>query len=362
MSKRQRRRDGGGEGSDPQAFGTSDTPQGASREELPSARSRSKDDDDTLVHDDGTVEPEAWRRIDQLLDRHCLVKPGRKVRLDKVDPAYLRETVLKRLTNDQLKFRAQAMLADNVRQLSEAQELLYANDNFSLLIVFQAMDAAGKDGTIKHVMSGVNPAGCRVWSFKAPTKIDLDHNWLWRIWLRVPERGQICIFNRSHYEDVLVTRVHPQILDQQQLPPGKRGKKFWQQRLDDIRAFEEHLAVNGTVILKFFLHVSKDEQRKRFLSRLDDREKNWKFSPSDLTERGYWDEYMQAYEKALSATSTERAPWFVVPADAKWVTRVLVARAVTRAIESLKLKPPKLDDAAKARLAEAKERLLAEQG
>jgi PPK2 family polyphosphate:nucleotide phosphotransferase len=317
-------------------------------------------DDDALVHDDGTVEPQAWSRVDQLLDRHCLVKPGRHVHLDEVDPAYLRESVLRKLTDKELKSRAQAMLADNVRQLADAQELLYANDRHSMLIVFQAMDAAGKDGTIKHVMSGINPAGCRVWSFKAPNKAELDHNWLWRIWRSVPERGQICIFNRSHYEDVLVTRVHPEYLDSQQLPPGKRGKRFWQQRLDDIVAFERHLAVNGTVILKFFLHVSKDEQRRRFLERLEDRAKTWKFSHADLVERGYWYDYMRVYEKAISATSTEEAPWFVVPADAKWVTRVLVARAVTRAIEALRLKPPTLSDEDQARVAAAKESLLAE--
>jgi len=318
------------------------------------------EDADRLVHDDGSVEPEAWKRIDRLLDRHCLVKPGRRVDLDAVDPAFMRDTVLRKLTDKELKFRAQAMLTDNVRQLADAQELLYANDRRSMLIVFQAMDAAGKDGTIKHVMSGINPAGCRVWSFKAPTKTDLDHNWLWRIWRSVPERGQICIFNRSHYEDVLVTRVHPELLEAQQLPPGKRGKKFWQQRLDDIVAFERHLAVNGTVVLKFFLHVSKGEQRRRFLERLEDRGKNWKFSHADLVERGFWDEYMRAYERAISATSTEDAPWFVVPADAKWVTRVLVARAVTRAINALRLTPPKLNEEGKARLAAAKESLLAE--
>ena len=313
-----------------------------------------------LIDEEGHVDPEAWRQVDRFLDRHCLVRPGRKVRLDTVDPGYLKDRMLRRLSKDQLKSRAQAMLADNVKQLSEAQELLFANDRRSMLIVLQAMDAAGKDGTIKHVMSGINPAGCRVVSFKAPSKVEIDHNWLWRVWREVPERGQICIFNRSHYEDVLVVRVHPELLERQQLPPGKRGRRFWEQRMRDIVAFEEHLAANGTVIVKFFLHVSREEQRRRFLERLEDREKNWKFSHADLVERGFWDQYMDAYERALGATSTERAPWFVVPADAKWVTRVLVGRAITRAIESLRLRPPKLTEEDRTRLEEARRRLEAE--
>ena len=224
--------------------------------------------------------------------------------------------------------------------LTKVQHLLYADDRYSVLIVFQAMDAAGKDSTIKHVMSGVNPQGCQVTSFKKPSIEDVDHNFLWRYSKCLPERGRIGIFNRSYYEDVLVVKVHPELL--KNLPEGKRNKAFWQSRYDDINAFEQHLQRNGTVILKFFLNVSKHEQKKRFLDRIDKPEKNWKFSAADLTEREYWQDYMLAYEEAISATNTEWAPWHIVPADNKWVTRALVAETITSTLKSLELNFPTL--------------------
>jgi PPK2 family polyphosphate:nucleotide phosphotransferase len=226
------------------------------------------------------------------------------------------------------------------------------------LIVLQAMDAAGKDGTIKHVMSGVNPQGCQVFSFKKPTAEELDHNFLWRYMKRLPERGRIGIFNRSYYEDVLVVKVHPELIGRQ-LPREKEkpGKKFWEDRYEDINTFERHLVRNGTVILKFFLNVSKDEQKRRFMERLDRPEKNWKFSPADLAERGYWDDYMAAYEDALGATSTEWAPWYVVPADYKWITRTVVADIVSTAIQGLKLKYPEVTAEQQKLLEEARVKL-----
>jgi PPK2 family polyphosphate:nucleotide phosphotransferase len=222
------------------------------------------------------------------------------------------------------------------------------------------MDAAGKDGTIKHVMSGLNPQGCQVYSFKQPSPEELDHTFLWRCQKRVPERGRIGIFNRSYYEDVLVVKVHPELLEKQKLPPGKRGKSFWQGRYDDINAFEQHLVRSGTIVLKFFLHVSKDEQKRRFLERLDNPEKNWKFSIADLAERGYWDDYMDAYEEALEATSTKCAPWYVVPADHKWVTRAVVADIVTTSLLNLGLEYPTVNDEQRQRLAEARVKLESE--
>jgi len=228
-----------------------------------------------------------------------------------------------------------------------------------VLIVLQAMDAAGKDGAIKHVMSGVNPQGCQVFSFKKPSAEELDHNFLWRYTRCLPERGRIGIFNRSYYEDVLVVKVHPELLGPQR-PHEKVGKKFWEKRYEDINAFERHLVRNGTVILKFFLNVSKDEQRRRFLERLDRPEKNWKFSPADLAERGYWDDYMAAYEDALTATSTESAPWYVVPADHKWIARAAIADIVTTAMQDLDLKVPEITDETRKLLAEARRKLEAE--
>jgi PPK2 family polyphosphate:nucleotide phosphotransferase len=231
---------------------------------------------------------------------------------------------------------------------------------YAVLVVFQAMDAAGKDGMIKHVMSGVNPQGCQVFAFKAPSAEELDHDFLWRCVKALPERGRIGIFNRSYYEEVLVVRVHPEILARQKLPPGKRGKGFWEDRYESINDLERHLVRNGTVILKFFLHVSKDEQRRRFLDRIEDPEKHWKFSAGDVAERDHWDDYMEAYEDAIRATSTAWAPWYVIPADHKWVARALVADVLATTIRDLGLEHPAPTTEQKRALAEARRRLLAE--
>lgn len=287
------------------------------------------------------------------------VPAGKKVRLKDHNSGWKQTEEFKDFGKDALKDRAKKVLEQNLIDLAEAQSLLYADHRHAVLIVLQAMDAAGKDGTIKHVMSGVNPQGCQVFSFKKPSAEDLDHNFLWRCMKSLPERGRIGIFNRSYYEDVLVVKVHPEWIGRQ-LPHEKVGKKFWEERYEDINAFERHLVRNGTVVLKFFLNVSKDEQKRRFLERLDRPEKNWKFSPSDLAERGYWDDYMSAYEDALSATSTEWAPWYVVPADHKWVTRAVVADIVTTAIQELGLKAPEVSVEDRKRLAEARKKLEAE--
>jgi len=264
---------------------------------------------------------------------------------------------LKELGKDVVKDRAREIPDKNLEDLAEAQALLYADDRYAVLIVLQAMDAAGKDGTIKHVMSGLNPQGCQVFSFKKPSAEELDHNFLWRYMKDLPQRGRIGIFNRSYYEDVLVVKVHPELLDSQKLPPGKRGKSFWEARYEDINAFERHLVRNGIVVLKFFLHVSKKEQKRRFLERLERPEKNWKFSTSDLPERAFWADYMDAYEDALAATTTEEAPWYVVPADNKWVTRAVVADVITTAIRSLDLRYPEVTEEKRKALAEARSQL-----
>lgn len=269
------------------------------------------------------------------------VKSGKKIHLKDYDTSLAENEEFKAFGKDQLKERANEILEQNLTDLKQVQQLLYADDRYSLLIVFQAMDAAGKDGTIKHVMSGVNPQGCQVFSFKKPSAEDLDHNFLWRYMKSLPERGRIGIFNRSYYEDVLVVKVHPELL--QNLPDGKRGKAFWENRYEDINAFEHHLERNGTVILKFFLHLSKDEQKKRFLERLERPEKNWKFSPSDLPERGHWDDYMEAYEDLINATSTDWASWYIVPADNKWAMRAIVADVITSTLRDLDLKFPELN-------------------
>jgi PPK2 family polyphosphate:nucleotide phosphotransferase len=285
------------------------------------------------------------------------VAPGEKVRLKQRDTGWAQTSELKELGKDVVKGRAETILAENLKQLTEAQELLYANDVYSVLMILQAMDAAGKDGTIKHVMSGVNPQGCQVFSFKKPSDEELDHNFLWRYMKALPERGRIGIFNRSYYEEVLVVKVHPDLLERQKLLPGKRGKSFWQERYDDINRFERHLSRNGTVILKFFLHISKNEQKKRFLERLENPEKHWKFSASDIAERAFWKDYMEAFEEALSATSTEWAPWYVIPADHKWVTRAVVADIVTSAISALHLSFPEVAPEKHKALAEARRQL-----
>jgi PPK2 family polyphosphate:nucleotide phosphotransferase len=289
------------------------------------------------------------------------VAPGGKVRLKDFNPGWKQSAEFEDLGKDALKERAQQVLAQNLSDLAEAQNLLYADDRYSVLIVLQAMDAAGKDGTIKHVMSGVNPQGCQVFSFKKPSAEDLDHNFLWRYSKCLPERGRIGIFNRSYFEDVLVVKVHPELIGRH-IPRKKNkvGKKFWAQRYEDINAFERHLIRNGTVILKFFLNVSRDEQKARFLERLTRPEKNWKFSSADLAERDYWDHYMEAYEDALRATSTKWAPWYVIPADYKWVTRALVADIVTTAIRNLDLRYPEVTEEQKKLLDVARSKLEAE--
>jgi PPK2 family polyphosphate:nucleotide phosphotransferase len=285
------------------------------------------------------------------------LKPGKKVRLKDHDTGWAQTEELKELGKDVVKERAREILDKNLADLAEAQELLYADDRYAILIVLQAMDAAGKDGTIKHVMSGVNPQGCQVFSFKKPSAEELNHNFLWRYMKSLPERGRIGIFNRSYYEDVLVVKVHPALLDSQKLPPGKRGKSFWEARYEDINTFERHLVRNGIVVLKFFLNVSKAEQKRRFLERLERSEKHWKFSTSDLPERAFWADYMDAYEDALAATTTEEAPWYVVPADNKWVTRAVVADVITTAIRSLDLRYPEVTEEKRKLLVEARSQL-----
>jgi PPK2 family polyphosphate:nucleotide phosphotransferase len=257
---------------------------------------------------------------------------------------------------------AQVYLRRGVERLCEAQEKLYAQDQWGLLLIFQAMDAAGKDGAIKHVMSGINPQGCQVFSFKAPTSEDLDHDFLWRTSKALPERGRIGIFNRSYYEEVLVVRVHPQILEGQKMPRSLVTKNIWKERYQDIRAFERYLARQGYVILKFFLHVSSKMQKERFLERLEQADKNWKFSLGDAKERRHWKEYRAAYEDAIRETAAPHAPWYVVPADKKWFARLVVAAAVHDALARLKLAFPKVDKEKKKDLAAAREALLAEDG
>jgi PPK2 family polyphosphate:nucleotide phosphotransferase len=288
------------------------------------------------------------------------VKPGTRVKLKDHDPGWKQTEELKQLGKAAVKGRAQEVLAENLADLSEAQELLWASDTHSVLVVLQAMDAAGKDGTIRHVMTGVNPQGVHVTGFKRPSDEAIDHNFLWRYAKAAPTRGTIGIFNRSYYEEVLVVKVHPAILDSQKLPDGKRGKKFWEARYEDINNFERHLARNGTAILKFFLNISKEEQKKRFLERIDNPEKHWKFSDADMRERGFWDDYMEAFEGAMSATSTDWAPWYVVPADSKWIARAVVADVLTSTVRSLDLEYPEVDDEKRAAIAKARAQLESE--
>jgi PPK2 family polyphosphate:nucleotide phosphotransferase len=293
-----------------------------------------------------------------LIEQLLRVPPGKKIRLKDYDPGWAQTKELKQLGKDAVKARAQEILAKNLADLAEAQTLLYANDVYSVLVCFQAMDAAGKDGTIKHVMSGVNPQGVQVYSFKVPSAEELDHNFLWRYMKALPERGRIGIFNRSYYEDVLVVRVHPELLQFQKLPQRLIGKNIWDDRYKAIRNFERYLAHNGVAICKFFLHVSRGEQKRRFLERLDRPEKNWKFSSNDLRERPYWKDYMRAYEDTIRETADEHAPWYVVPADNKWFTRVVVAAAIIDTLARLDLRYPKVDKAKRKELAAAKRALV----
>jgi len=258
------------------------------------------------------------------------------------------------------KSEAAELLQRGIQWLAEEQDILYAQDRWSLLLVFQAMDAAGKDSTIKHVMSGVNPQGCQVFSFKQPSQEDLAHDFLWRYVLRLPERGRIGIFNRSYYEEVLIARVHEDILKRQKLPPPLMSEHIWDERLADIAHFEDYLTRQGVVILKFLLHVSREEQKKRLMKRLDNPEKNWKFSTSDLHERKYWHHYMRFFEQTISATASGHAPWYVVPADHKWFTRLVVAAAIVEAVEQLDLAYPKVSPEQKKELATARAELVRE--
>jgi PPK2 family polyphosphate:nucleotide phosphotransferase len=299
------------------------------------------------------VDNATFKKIERLIAPYRVTK-GRGFRLADIDPADTH-----RLGTED-KADAKMWLGEGVRWLAQDQDLLYAQDRWSVLLVFQAMDAAGKDGTIKHVMSGVNPQGCQVFSFKQPSAEDLDHDFMWRYSQRLPERGRIGIFNRSYYEEVLVVRVHEAILRGQKLPTEVLTKRIWEERLRDIANFEDYLARQGTVILKFFLHVSRAEQKKRFMERLDQPDRNWKFSSSDVHERQFWDRYMEAYEDAIRATASAHAPWFVVPADNKWFTRLVVAAAIVDALERLELTYPKVDDAKLKSLAAARKALAAE--
>lgn len=291
-------------------------------------------------------------RLEKLADRFRVDNPD-KFRLKDIDPADCCG-----LSID--KSEAKEMLADSVQRMSKLQEKLYAQDRWAVLLIFQAMDAAGKDGAIKHVMSGINPQGCQVFSFKAPTSHELDHDFMWRTTRALPERGRIGVFNRSYYEEVLVVRAHPEILARQKLPEKLVTKDIWEQRYDDIRAFERYLARNGTLVLKFMLHVSKEEQAQRFLERLEEPAKNWKFSFGDVEERKLWGEYMRFYEDCIRATSRPQAPWFVVPADNKWFTRLVISSAIVEAMDALDLKFPKVGDSALTEMQAAREALRAE--
>jgi PPK2 family polyphosphate:nucleotide phosphotransferase len=292
-------------------------------------------------------------RIEKLIDPYR-VTSGKGFRLKNFDPGDTHKY------GSEDKPEAREWLQKGVELLAEQQDMLYAQDRWGVLLVFQAMDAAGKDSTIKHVMSGVNPQGVQVYSFKQPSAEELDHDYLWRSMRCLPERGRIGIFNRSYYEETLVVRVHQELLARQKLPPKLVGKDIWKDRLEDIANFERYLARNGIVILKFFLNVSKKEQKRRFLERLDKPEKNWKFAAADVVERQFWNKYQEAYEDAIGATASKHAPWFVVPADSKWFTRVVVAAAIVEALEKLDLHYPKVDDAKKKELAAARAKLMKE--
>jgi len=291
------------------------------------------------------------KTIEKLMTK-LVARPGKRIKLAKYDPG------LTWRVED--KEQAEKLLQEGVQRLADEQDKLYAQNTQALLIIFQAMDAAGKDGTIKHVMSGINPQGCQVFSFKAPSPEERDHDYLWRSMKALPERGRIGIHNRSYYEEVLVVRVHPEVLRSQQLPEEKKGKRIWKERFDQINNFERYLTDNGIVVLKFFLNVSKAEQKKRFLERLDKPEKNWKFSVTDARERQHWDEYMAAYEDVFTQTSTPWAPWYIVPADNKWFMRLSVAAVIYQTLKGMKLKYPKVDEAQRKQLDEARRILLAE--
>lgn len=284
------------------------------------------------------------------LSKTFRVESGKHFRLKDFDPANTEHW--------RSKEHAEEALRQGIARTVELQDKLYAQDNWAVLLIFQAMDAAGKDGAISHVMSGVNPQGCQVYSFKVPTATELQHDFLWRTTCSLPERGHIGIFNRSYYEEVLVVRVHPELLKSEKQPASLVGKKIWDERFEDIRSFERHMTRSGTVILKFFLNLSKKEQKQRFLARLDEPEKNWKFSAGDIHERKYWDDYQDAYEDMIRNTATEEAPWYVIPADNKWFTRLVVSTVLVNTLESLDLSYPKVDAAKHKELEAAKKVLI----
>jgi PPK2 family polyphosphate:nucleotide phosphotransferase len=300
----------------------------------------------------GTMKPRKFvKEAERIASQYCITD-GKKFRLKDFDPGDTNGVKSKKV--------AQSMLERGGLMLTEMQEMLYAQDLWALLLIFQGMDAAGKDGAIKHVMSGVNPQGCDVYAFKAPTNEELDHDFLWREHKVVPSRGKIGIFNRSYYEEVLVVRVHPQLLKAEKLPDELVTKHIWQERYEDINGFEQYLTRNGVVIRKFFLYISKEEQKKRFLERLEDSKKNWKFSMDDIKERKFWDDYHEAYEEMVQNTATKRAPWHVVPADNKWYSRLVVASAIIEALDGLDLKFPDVDKEKKKELEAIREALLKE--
>ena len=278
-----------------------------------------------------------------------LVPPGKSIKLKDFDTSFTGKF--------KDKDEARQKLEDDVQEMARLQDILYASNKYGILLIFQAMDAAGKDGTIKHVMSGINPQGCEVYSFKAPSKEELDHDYMWRCMKRIPEKGRIGIFNRSYYEEVLVTRVHEEILESQNLPDKHFNHDFWKKRYDDINNIEKYLVNNGIVIIKFFLNVSKQEQKKRFLERINREEKNWKFSASDAKERALWDKYQDAYETMFNKTSTDYAPWYIIPADKKWFTRAAVSEIVVKTLKNLNLEYPKVSDEHKAELQRIKQEL-----
>jgi PPK2 family polyphosphate:nucleotide phosphotransferase len=278
-----------------------------------------------------------------------IVQPGSQIRLKDYDPDYTGDVENKEM--------AESLLKKGIQRMEKYQEILYAQNTYALLIIFQAMDGAGKDSTIKHVMSGLNPQGCQVFSFKSPSSEELDHDYLWRSFKALPERGRIGIHNRSYYEEVLAVRVHPEFLEHQQLPPEAKGEDIWQRRFEEINNFEKYLVHNGIIILKFFLNVSKAEQKRRFLDRINLPEKNWKFSASDAKERKFWHDYMYAYEQVFNHTSTEWAPWHIIPADHKWFTRLAVGSIVANQLKALKLEYPIVSEAHRQELLKAKEML-----
>lgn len=288
--------------------------------------------------------------------KNLLVKPGKNIRMKDFDTKYKGKGLNKK--------ESESLLEEGRKHLAEIQDKLYAHNRYSVLIIFQAMDAAGKDGAVKHIMSGFNPLGVKVYSFKAPNSHELDHDFFWRHELTLPARGEIAIHNRSHYENVLVTKVHPEFILGENIPGVESLKKidkaFWEGRYKQIRRFEKNLTDNGMIIMKFFLNVSKKEQKKRFLERIDDKSKNWKFSLGDLKERGHWDNYQKAYEEAISATSTDSAPWFIIPADDKWYARLAIASVIYRQFEKLKFSYPVVSEAQREELQRAKAQLMAE--